>query len=127
MLLSNSNAPIKGKRYIQTSYNVDDVIERAPRDDKGNVTLMAKSAKQEFILHIATKQKLQSCVPGNNKVQTMFTPILIPDKNTRKLRNVVNLMSKMFNLSFLFLFLCSDKKPSKSGRKTIHHEPVHVG
>ena len=23
-------------------------------------------------------------------------------------------------------FLCSDKAPSKSGKKTIHHEPVHA-
>ena len=69
----------------------------------------------------------QSCVPGNNKVQTMFKPISIPDKNTRKLRNVVNPTGKKFKFSIFFEFLCSGKKPSKSGRKTIHHEPVHVG
>ena len=37
--LSNLKAPSKGKRYLLTSYNVDDVTERAPRDDNGNVTL----------------------------------------------------------------------------------------
>ena len=52
--LSNSKAPSKGKRYLLTSYNVDDVTERAPCDDNGNVTLMAQGAKQDFILHFAT-------------------------------------------------------------------------
>ena len=52
--LGNQNAPGKVKRYLLTSYNVNDVTERAPRDEKGNVTLMAQGAKQEFILHIAT-------------------------------------------------------------------------
>ena len=50
----NQNAKGKVKRYLLTSYNVNDVIERAPRDENGNVTLMAQGAKQEFILHIAT-------------------------------------------------------------------------
>ena len=52
--LSNSKAPSKGRPHLLTSYNVDDVIERAPRDDYGNVTLMAQGAKQDFILHFAT-------------------------------------------------------------------------
>ena len=52
--LSNSKAPSKGMPYLLTSYNVDDVTERAPRDDNGNVTLMAQGAKQDFILHFAT-------------------------------------------------------------------------
>ena len=51
--LSNSKAPSKSKRNLLTSYNVDDVTERAPRDDNGNVTLMAQEAKQDFILHYA--------------------------------------------------------------------------
>ena len=42
------------KLYLLTSYNVNDVTERAPRDENGNVTLVAQGAKQEFILHIAT-------------------------------------------------------------------------
>ena len=33
--LSNSKTPSKGKRYLLTSYNVDDVTECAPRDDNG--------------------------------------------------------------------------------------------
>ena len=55
--LSNQKAPSKVKHYILyllTSYNVNDVTERAPRDENGNVTLVAQRAKQEFILHIAT-------------------------------------------------------------------------
>ena len=51
---SNSKAPSKGKLYLLTSYNVDDVTERAPHDDNGNVTLLAQGAKQDFILHFAT-------------------------------------------------------------------------
>ena len=41
---SNSKPLSKGKRYLLTSYNVDDVTERAPRDDNGNVTLMEQGA-----------------------------------------------------------------------------------
>ena len=52
--LGNQKAPDKVKRYLLTSYKVNDVIERTPRDENGNVTLMAQGAKQEFILHIAT-------------------------------------------------------------------------
>ena len=52
--LSNSKAPSKDTRYLLTSYTVNDVTERAPRDYKGNLTLMAWGVKQEFILHIAT-------------------------------------------------------------------------
>ena len=52
--LDNPKAPSKAKRYLLTSYNVNDVTERASRDENGNVTLMAQGAKQEFILHIAT-------------------------------------------------------------------------
>ena len=43
-----------GKRYLLISYNVNDVTERAPRDNYGNVTLMAQGANQDFILHFAT-------------------------------------------------------------------------
>ena len=39
--LSNSKTPGKGKCYLLTSYNVNYVTERAPRDDNGNMTLMA--------------------------------------------------------------------------------------
>ena len=53
--LSKSKAPSKGKLYfILTSYNVNDIRERAPRDDNSNVILMALGAKQDFILHCAT-------------------------------------------------------------------------
>ena len=70
---------------------------------------------------------LQGCFPDNNKVQTTFTPILMPNKNTRELRYNGNFTSKKLEISGFHGFLCSDKKPSKSGRKTIHHEPVHEG
>ena len=52
--LGNPKASSKVKRYLQTSYNVDDVTECAPRDENGNVALMAQGAKHKFILHIAT-------------------------------------------------------------------------
>ena len=42
---------------------------------------------------------LQWCFPGTNKVQTVFTPILMPDKNTRELRNNVNQTSKKLEIS----------------------------
>ena len=42
---------------------------------------------------------LQGCFPGNNKVQTTFTPILMPDKNTRELRNNLNPKSKKLEFS----------------------------
>ena len=125
--LGNPKAPSKGKRYLLTSYNVNDVTERAPRDENGNATLMAQGAKQDFILHFATQLMLKSWFPLKNKVQTMFTPILIPNKNTRELRNNINPTSKMLEFSCFLDFLCSDKYLRKSGRKTIHHEPVHVG
>ena len=51
--LGDPKAPNKVKRYLLTSYNVNDVTKRAPHDENGNVTLMAQGAKQEFILHIA--------------------------------------------------------------------------
>ena len=57
----------------------------------------------------------------------MFTPILKPDKNTRELKNNVNLTSKKLIFLFFLDVLCSNKKPRKSGRKTIQHESVHVG
>ena len=52
--LGNPKAPRKVKRYLLTSYNVNDVTERAPRDETGNVTLVAQGAEEKFILHIAT-------------------------------------------------------------------------
>ena len=111
MRLSNSKAPSKGKRHLLTSYNVNDVTERAPRDDIGNMTLMARRDKQDFILCFATKLMLQSCFPVTNEVQTTLTPIFIPDNNTHELRNNVNPTNKKFNFLRFFLdFLCSDKK-----------------
>ena len=101
-----------------TSYNVNDVTERAPRDDNGNVTLMAQVAKQDFILHFATKLMLQSCFPVNTEVQTMFTPILMPDKNSRELRNNVNPTSKKNKIfTILDLFYVPTKNLGKVGEK----------
>ena len=115
--LGNPKAPSKGKRYLLTSYNVNDVTERAPRDENGNATLMAQGAKQDFILHFATQLMLQSWFPLTNKVQTTFTPILIPNKNTRELRNNIYPRIKKFEFSRFLDFLCSDKKPSKKWEK----------
>ena len=72
--LSNSKIPSKGKSYLLTSYNVNDVTERAPRDDNGNVTLMAQGDMQDFILHFAAYLMLQSCFPVSNEVQTSLHP-----------------------------------------------------
>ena len=41
----------------------------------------------------------QWCFPGNDKVQTMFTPTFMSDKNTRELRNNVNTTSKKLKIS----------------------------
>ena len=57
---SNSETPSKCRHYLLTSYNVNDVTERAPRDNNDNVTLMAQVVKQDFILHFATKLMFQS-------------------------------------------------------------------
>ena len=51
--ISNSKAPSKGKPYLLTSYNINDVIECAPLDYNGNVTVMAQGDMQDFILHVA--------------------------------------------------------------------------
>ena len=72
------------------SYNVNEVIKRAPHDNNGNVTLMAQGPKQDFILPFATYLMLQLYFPVNNKVQTMFEPVLIPDKSNCELRINVN-------------------------------------
>ena len=69
-----------GKRYLLTSYNGNDVTERASRDENGNVTLMTQGAKHDFILHFATQLMLQSGFQVKNKVQTTLTSILILDK-----------------------------------------------
>ena len=37
--LSNPKASSKGKRYLLTSYNVNDVTERAPHDPEGEISL----------------------------------------------------------------------------------------
>ena len=42
--LSNSKAPSKVKYHLLTSYKVNDVTKRAPRDNNGNVMLMAQGA-----------------------------------------------------------------------------------
>ena len=48
-----AKARSKGKRYLLTSYYVYDFIQRAPRDDNGNVMLMAQGDMQDFILLFA--------------------------------------------------------------------------
>ena len=47
----------------------------------------------------------------------MFTPILIPGKNTRKLKNNVNPTSKKFNPLRFFFFFKSNKNMTKMGEK----------
>ena len=67
----------------------------------------------------------KSCFPVS-KVQTLFSPISIPDKNTCELRNNVNPTSKKLKISRFLDVYVPTKKHEKSGRKTIHHEPVHL-
>ena len=57
----------------------------------------------------------------------MYTQILIPNKNTRELRNNVNpaLKSSIF-YAFFFTFYVPTKKNLKKWEKNNHHEPVHV-
>ena len=57
----------------------------------------------------------------------MFTAIFIPDKHTHELQIYENPMSKKLNFFPFIDFLCFHKIARKSGIKTIHHEPVHVG
>ena len=54
MPLSISKALSKGERYLLTSYNVNDVTERAPCYDNGNLTLISQGDKWDFILYFAT-------------------------------------------------------------------------
>ena len=61
---------------------------------------------------------LLSWFPVKNKVQTTFTPILIPDKNTRELRNNVNPTCKKLEFSrFFLLFTLGQKNFEKVGEK----------
>ena len=47
-LVTQMHQASKGNIYLLTSYNVDNVTERAPRDDNDIVTLMAQGVKQDF-------------------------------------------------------------------------------
>ena len=61
---------------------------------------------------------LYSCSPVNKEVQTMFTPILIRDKNTRELKNNVNPVSKKVKIfTFFWTFYVPTKKLGKVGEK----------
>ena len=42
LCLGNLKAPSKVKRHLLMSYKVNEVTKCAPRDDKGNVMLMAQ-------------------------------------------------------------------------------------
>ena len=74
--LGNPKAPSKGKRYLLTSYNVNDVTERAPRDENGNATLMAQGAKQDFFFAFCNSTNAPIVVSiekqGANYVYTHF-------------------------------------------------------
>ena len=94
--LSNPKAPSKVKRHILTSNKVNNVTKCAQCDDNGNVTLMAQGAC--CILQLM----LQLCFPVKSKVQTVLTPIVIPDKNTHELENNVNPTSKKLKFPHFF-------------------------
>ena len=69
---------------------------------------------------------LQLCFPVNNEVQTIFSPILIPDNNTRELRNHVNPTNKKLVFHVFWTFYGPTKNLGKLGEKQ-SREPVHVG
>ena len=54
--LSDSKTPSKDKHYLLMSYRVNDVTERAPRDDNGNVTLMAQGGFYFAFLNLTNAQ-----------------------------------------------------------------------
>ena len=84
------------------------------------MTLMAQGAKQDFILHFATQLMLQLWFPVKNKVQSMFTPISISDKNTRELRKDINPkdITKQLEFSRFFgLLILGQKTFEKVGEK----------
>ena len=53
----------------------------------------------------------------SSEKQTTFAPILIPNKNTRELRNNVNPTCKKLEFSRFLDFLHSDKKTLKKWEK----------
>ena len=63
----------KGNLYLLTSYNVDDVTERAPRDDNDIVTLMAQGVKRDFILIFATSRFISNCKTVGQASDSMTT------------------------------------------------------
>ena len=52
MRLSNSKAQSNVKRYLLTSYKVNDVTNCASRNDNDNVTLMAQGAEHYLNLRL---------------------------------------------------------------------------
>ena len=89
---------------------------------------MTLRAQQEgvffFILYL---KQHQPYFPAMNEVEGMCTPVFKPVKHTHELRSNVNAMNKKLKTSVKWNSLCPDKKLEKSGRKVIHHKPVHVG
>ena len=67
------------------------------------------------------------CFPSIFQVQTVLTPFSRPDKHAELLK--IYLKPPIKKLKFSTLDAKSDLrfKIHKSGRKIIHHEPVHVG
>ena len=57
----------------------------------------------------------------------MFTPISRPDNDVELLKNYFKPLVKKLNFSTLVAKSDLRFKVTKSGRKIIHHEPVHVG
>ena len=81
-LVTQIHQASKGNLYLLTSYNVDDVTERAPRDDNDIVTLMAQGVKQDFnyrdlkrdfILIFATSRFISNCKTVGQASDSMTT------------------------------------------------------
>ena len=77
---------------------------------KGNVTLMAQVAKEDFIFAFCAKLMLQSGFLFNNKVQTNYVRTYL-NKNSRELRNNVSPTSKKLKFSRFLIFFMFRQKP----------------
>ena len=89
------------------------------RDVRGFVAFCFCPLEEKIVIKL--------CFPSIVKMQTVFTTISRPDKHAELLK--ICFKPLVEKLTFFTLVSKSDfrLKFTKSGRKIIHHEPVHVG
>ena len=90
--LINSKALSIVNCHFLPSYKLNYVKERAPRDDNWQCDANDKGNLAGF--YCAFCNLKASCFLFNSNVQTMLTPIIIPDKNTSELGKNVHPTSK---------------------------------